>query len=62
MKEWFKCASIRAIRTIAQTALGVIGASYLISDVEWLEVASASLLAGIMSMLMSIAGLPEIKK
>lgn len=62
MKKWFKCASIRAIRTIAQTALGVIGASYVLSDVSWLEVASASILAGIMSMLMSIAGLPEVEK
>lgn len=62
MKNWLKCASIRAVRTIAQTALGVIGASAFLSDVNWLEVISASVLAGIMSMLMSISGLPECKK
>lgn len=62
MKKWFKCASIRAIRTVAQTALGVIGASYVLSDVSWMEVISASILAGLVSMLMSIAGLPEVER
>ena len=61
MKKWLKAAGIRAIRTIAQAAIGVIGASYVLSDVNWLEVLSASLLAGILSMLMSISGLPELK-
>jgi len=60
-KKWLKCASIRAIKTVAQTSIGVIGASVLMSDVNWVQVGSASLLAGIMSLLMSIAGLPELE-
>lgn len=62
MKKWFKAAGIRAIRTIAQTALGIIAGSVLLSEVNWQVVISASLLAGISSMLMSIAGLPELKE
>lgn len=62
MKQWIKAASIRAIRTVAQTALGTIGGGMLISDVNWTVVLSASLLAGITSLLMSIAGLPELDK
>lgn len=61
-KEWFKYASIRAIKTIAQTAIATIGTSALMSDVNWMAVVSASLLAGILSMLTSIAGIPEVKK
>lgn len=61
-KEWLKCAGIRAIKTCAQTALGTIGASALMSEVNWLMVGSASLLAGILSLLTSIAGLPELEK
>ncbi len=61
MKKWIKAAVIRAIKTVAQTALGVIGASAILSEVNWTMVASASILAGIMSILTSIAGLPELK-
>lgn len=62
MKEWIKCAGIRAIKTIAQTAIATIGTSAVISEVNWVLVGSASLLAGILSLLTSIAGLPELKK
>lgn len=62
MKKWFKCAGIRAIKTIAQTAIATIGTSAVMSDVNWIMVLSASLLAGILSMLTSIAGLPELKE
>ena len=58
--QWIYCAGIRAVRTIAQTAVGVIGASAIVSDVNWIVVASASALSGITSLLTSIAGLPEI--
>lgn len=63
MKKWFKCAGIRALYTIAETALGIIGGSKLFSEVNWKIVVSASILAGIVSILKSIAiGLPEIEK
>lgn len=62
MKRWIKCAGIRAIRTVAQTALASIGTSAMISEVDWRAVISTSLLAGILSILTSIAGLPEIEK
>ena len=58
--NWFKAAGIRAIKTVAQTALATIGAAAVLSEVNWLMVASASLLAGILSMLTSVAGLPEV--
>lgn len=61
-KKWFKAALVRAVKTIAQTALGVIGASAVLSEVDWLMVGSAGLLAGIISILTSIAGLPEVKE
>ncbi len=59
-KLWLKCASIRAIKTIAQAALGAIGGSVLISEVNWLMVGSTALLAGILSLLTSVAGIPEV--
>lgn len=58
--KWIKAAGIRAIKTMAQSAIGLIGTSVMISDVSWQIVASASLLAGIVSLLTSIAGLPEV--
>lgn len=61
MKTWFKAAGIRAIKTIAQTAVAMIGTSVVISQVDWLMVVSASALAGVLSLLTSVAGLPELK-
>ena len=61
-KEWFKAAGIRALKTIGQTALSTIGCSAFIEDVNWWVVASAALMAGILSLLTSIAGLPELEK
>lgn len=61
-KEWIKCALIRAIKTICQTAIATIGSSVVLSDVDWKLVVSASLLAGLLSVLTSIAGLPEVKE
>ncbi len=61
MKEWFKCAGIRAIKTVAQTAVATIGTAVALGDVNWVMVASASALAGVLSLLTSIAGLPEIQ-
>lgn len=61
-KRWFKAAGIRAIKTVAQTALASIGTSALISTVDWRVVLSASALAGILSLLTSVAGLPELKE
>lgn len=60
-KEWWKAAGIRAIKTVAQTAVATIGTSAVISEVNWVMVASASALAGILSLLTSIAGLPEVE-
>ena len=62
-KKWLKAAGIRAIKTVAQAAIGYIGGSAVVlGDVNWLMVGSASILAGIMSLLTSIAGLPEVKE
>lgn len=60
-KNWMKAAGIRAIKTIAQTAVATIGTSAVIGEVHWLMVGSASALAGILSLLTSVAGLPEVK-
>ena len=60
MKKWFKAAGIRAIKTVAQTAVATIGTSALFSQVDWIMVGSAALLAGILSLLTSLAGLPEV--
>jgi hypothetical protein len=60
-KSWIKAAGIRAIKTVAQTALASIGTSAVIGEVNWVAVGSASALAGILSLLTSVAGLPEVK-
>lgn len=62
MKKWLKCAGIRAIKTIAQTAVATIGTSAVMGEVNWLAVVSASILAGILSLLTSVAGLPEVEE
>ena len=59
--KWWKAAGIRAIKTVCQTAIATIGTSALMSDINWVIVASASALAGILSLLTSVAGLPELK-
>ncbi|MBR3842557.1 MAG: hypothetical protein IKM38_04710 [Christensenellaceae bacterium] len=61
-KKWAKAAAVRAVKTVAQTAVGVIGAGALITEVNWLTVGSAAALAGIVSLLTSVAGLPEVKE
>lgn len=62
MKQWIKCAGVRAIKTIAQTAVSLIGVGTVMSDINWVMVGSASLLAGILSLLTSVAGLPEMEE
>ena len=61
-RKWAKCAGIRAIKTVAQTAVATIGVSAIMSDVNWIAVGSASLLAGVLSVLTSVAGLPEVSE
>ena len=61
VRMWVKCAGIRAIKTVAQTAVGSIGASAVFSEVNWKIVVSSALLAGVVSLLTSIGGLPEVK-
>lgn len=61
IRKWFKAACVRALKTVAQTAVASIGTSAMIGEVNWIAVASASALAGLLSMLTSVAGLPEVK-
>ena len=61
-KEWIIAAGMRAIKTVAQTAIATIGTGAVLNDVDWIMVASASAVAGILSLLTSVAGLPELKK
>lgn len=59
-KEWIKCAGIRAIKTVAQTAISLIPVAVSIAEVDWITVLGTSVLAGVVSMLTSVAGLPEL--
>ena len=61
-KIWIKAAAVRAVKTVAQTAVSMIGVGAVMSDIDWVMVGSASLLAGILSILTSVAGLPEVKE
>lgn len=61
-KRWFKAAGIRALKTVAQTAIATIGTAAVLAEVNWIVVASASVLAGVISMLTSVAGLPEVEE
>lgn len=60
IKQWAKAAGVRAAKTVAQTAVATIGTTALITEVDWVVVASASVLAGVLSVLTSVAGLPEV--
>lgn len=62
MKSWIKAAGIRAIKTVAQTAAATIGTAAVLDEVNWVMVASAAVLAGVLSLLTSVAGLPEVDK
>ena len=61
-KEWWKAAGVRCAKTMAQTAVALIGTATLISDIDWVAVGSATLLAGVLSLLTSISGLPECSR
>lgn len=60
-KKWFKAAGVRAVKTVAQAAIGTIGTAAVMGDVSWVMVISASALAGVVSLLTSLAGLPEVE-
>lgn len=60
-KRWWKCAGIRALKTVCQTAVATIGTAVVLSEVDWLAVLSASALAGVLSLLTSLGGLPELE-
>ena len=62
VKKWVKCAGVRAIKTVAQTAVATIGTTAVMGEVNWIMVSSASCLSGILSILTSVAGLPEVKE
>ena len=62
MKRWFEAAGVRAVKTMAQTAVAMIGTSVVLDDVNWVAVGSATVLAGVLSLLTSVAGLPELSK
>jgi len=61
IKKWLKAAGVRAVKTVAQTSVAMIGTSAVLGDVNWVMVASASVLSGVLSVLTSIAGLPEVE-
>lgn len=62
MKKWFKAASVRALKTMAQSAVAVMSTAAIISEVDWKMVISAAVLSAVLSMLTSVAGLPEVKE
>lgn len=60
-KKWWKAAGVRAVKTVAQAAVAAIGTTAMFSEVDWLVVGSTALLAGVLSLLTSVAGLPEVE-
>ena len=61
-KQWLKAAAVRAVKTVAQTAVATIGTAAMLDEVNWIAVVSAAALAGVLSLLTSIAGIPEVKE